>query len=165
MKHLYLLRHAKSDWDIPAMKDFDRPLSARGEHEAPLIGREMQKLGIHPDTILCSSALRTRQTIDEVINAAKITNLPHFSDGLYGASSNDLLTIVKGISDISKSAMICGHNPGLEELLGRLTGNYHSMTTACLASIDLRCGHWENADGNIGSLEWIVSGKDLDSKK
>ena len=62
MKLLTLLRHAKSDWGDPGLADFDRPLNERGRSDAPRMGKWMAVSGFVPDTVLCSTAVRTRET-------------------------------------------------------------------------------------------------------
>ena len=59
-----LLRHAKSDW--PDVPDWDRPLAKRGQRDAPVIGRWLRDYGCQPEIVICSAALRTRQTWDLV---------------------------------------------------------------------------------------------------
>lgn len=61
-KTFILIRHAKSDWDDPLLDDHDRPLNPRGHPSAPRIGKWLSAQGVIPDTVLCSSALRTRET-------------------------------------------------------------------------------------------------------
>ena len=164
MKHLLLLRHAKSDWDNPKLDDYDRPLTARGELEAPLIGKELKKHKLQPDLIFSSGALRARQTIEVVIKSGKLNAQPQFKDSLYGASWEELLSHVRALPESSSCVLLCGHNPGMEELLHRLTGANQRMTTACLASIDLQCKHWAEAADNQGELKWLISGKQVDSE-
>ena len=62
MLRLWLLRHAKSAWDDPALDDFARPLSARGKKACRALARHMGERAIYPDLVLCSPATRTRQT-------------------------------------------------------------------------------------------------------
>ena len=63
MKTLFLLRHAKSSWSEPGLADFNRPLNERGRRAAPLIARYLAHCDLLPDLILCSAALRTRETL------------------------------------------------------------------------------------------------------
>ena len=162
MKRLLLLRHAKSGWDNPKLSDYDRPLTARGEHEAPLVGKELKRRGTLPDLILSSSAVRARQTIERVIRAGKLSNKPEFRDSLYGASSDELLVQVQALPESISCLLFCGHNPGLENLLCRLTGTIQNMTTACLACIDLESASWEEIAEESGNLKWVFTGKELD---
>ena len=73
MLTLSLLRHAKSGWDDSSLKDFDRPLSERGETAAPRMGAYMAAQGLAPDLVLCSPAVRACRTLDLV--------LPHLAGG------------------------------------------------------------------------------------
>ncbi len=161
MRHLLLLRHAKSDWDDPRISDFDRPLTDRGNKEAPFVGKELEKRGVLPDTIFCSSALRTRQTIIAVMESGHFEGQLIYCNDLYGATADQIMDKVHHIPDSAMCVLFCGHNPGMEELLGRLTGSCAIMTTACLACIALNRDHWgDTADGD-GELKWKISGKEL----
>ena len=63
MKRLILVRHAKSDWSL-GMADHDRPLNVRGRASAAAIGRWLREKNLRPDQVLCSTATRTRETLD-----------------------------------------------------------------------------------------------------
>src|SRR5206468_9601897 len=69
MKILTLLRHAKSGWDDPVKRDFDRPLNPRGRRAARTVGREMRNLGLAYDRVVASPARRVVETIEEVAHA------------------------------------------------------------------------------------------------
>lgn len=120
MKTLTLLRHAKSSWDIPARADFDRPLNARGARAAPLMGRFMAKNGIAPDVVLCSSAVRTRQTLDFILPGMRRPKETRILDALYEADAAALLPFVRAMPDPLSQALLIGHNPGLEDLAANL---------------------------------------------
>ena len=87
MKTLLLLRHAKSAWDDPSLKDYDRPLAPRGERAAPVMGAYMWDEDLIPEVVLCSPALRARQTWDAV-EAQFDMDIPiQFLDELYHATA------------------------------------------------------------------------------
>jgi phosphohistidine phosphatase len=88
---LILIRHAKSDWDDPALSDHDRPLNARGQLSAPRIGAWLAERGVTPDAVLCSTALRTRETWDGIATHLPEAPEPVFSHGLYHAAPIDML--------------------------------------------------------------------------
>src|SRR5437868_8884110 len=67
VRHLYLMRHAKSSWDDPGVDDHDRPLAPRGKQAMKLMARRLRKEGVHPDLVLCSSAKRARQTLERIL--------------------------------------------------------------------------------------------------
>jgi phosphohistidine phosphatase len=69
MKQLFLLRHAKSSWDDSELVDHDRPLAPRGRRAVKLIAEHLRREGVTPDLVLCSSALRTRETLEGIAPA------------------------------------------------------------------------------------------------
>jgi phosphohistidine phosphatase len=112
---LYLLRHAKSSWDDPTLTDHDRPLAPRGRRDAKLIAKHLRRAGGDPELVLCSSAVRTRETL-ELLRPALAGATVMVEEELYGASSDDLLARVRLVPDPVASVLLIGHNPGLHEL-------------------------------------------------
>jgi phosphohistidine phosphatase len=117
-RRLTLLRHAKSDW--PDVPDRDRPLAMRGRRDAPVIGRWLRDQGYRPQIVICSAALRTRQTWDLV--AAELGGSPSvtFEPRAYAASALTLLYLVRELPATCSSALLIGHNPGVSELASNL---------------------------------------------
>ena len=113
---IFILRHAKSDWDSPAVKDFDRPLNDRGRVAAPRIGAYFMSKHHRCDIVLCSTARRTRETFDLIKPFMPDGIMAEFDDKLYLAEPTYLLSCLRALRDDLKSAMIIGHNPGLEQL-------------------------------------------------
>src|SRR4029079_309598 len=105
MKTLLLLRHAKSDWDDSSLRDFDRPLAARGERDAPRMGKALRKSGASPDFIVSSPAARAKATVEAVVKAARLSIKPSFDENVYGASSAELMKIVRRLPEKSECAM------------------------------------------------------------
>ena len=122
VRHLYLLRHVKSSWDEPLGDDHDRPLAPRGRRAAHLVGDHLRDAGIAPAIVLCSSARRTQQTLELIAPALDPTAVVHVERRLYGASAGELLGRVQDVSDATRSVMVIGHNPGLEDLATALAG-------------------------------------------
>src|SRR5215216_6730711 len=120
-KRLALVRHAKSSWADPDLADHDRPLNARGRRAATLVGQYLHAAGVHPDLVLCSSATRARQTL-ELLPLARMTDVL-IEDQLYGAGPHELLARLRRIPAAVGSALLIGHNPGLEELARELVGD------------------------------------------
>lgn len=164
MKTLLLLRHAKSSRDDPGLPDFDRPLAPRGRQDAPNIGKALKKRKPLPDLIMASPAVRARETLEAVIQAAKLDIQPQFDESIYGASSDELLSLVRRLPKISSCALLVGHNPGFEELLGRLTGAYEPMPTAGLACITFQVDQWKDVQDKAGKLACLLTPKQLDDK-
>jgi len=161
MKTLYLLRHAKSSWDDQSLKDFDRPLNARGLKAAPKVGAYMRKEKTRLDLVLSSPAVRAKQTTGLVCEAAGLASAVKFDERIYEATARRLFEIVAGLEDNLSSVLMVGHNPGFEELLAALTGESERMPTAALALIELDLKSWSDVSPGSGGLKWLVRPKEL----
>ena len=161
MKTLLLLRHAKSDWDDTSLRDFDRPLAARGERDAPRIGKALRKRSPTPDLIISSPAVRAKQTIEAVMKGAKLNLEIRFDETVYGASSPELMKLIRRLPDGKSFVLLVGHNPGFEDLVGRLTGSHERMPTAALACIEFQIDHWEDVKDGEGKFAWLLTPKQL----
>jgi len=159
MKTLLLLRHAKSSWKGPDVKDFDRRLNQRGLKTAPLVGKLIRKRKLEPDLVLSSPAERARQTTTLVLESARLEVEVRYDERIYEASAARLFEIVSQIEDTVSVAMLVGHNPGFEELLEVLTGAAHRLPTAALACIELDIDKWNKLRAGSGRLEWLVKPK------
>ena len=71
MKHLLLVRHAKSSWDDFSIKDFDRPLNERGKKDAPMMAKRLLKRDIMIDAFISSPAKRARKTAEAFVKEYK----------------------------------------------------------------------------------------------
>ena len=167
-RELFILRHAKSDWDSNAKADSERPLNKRGRHDAPRIGRWMREHYQYPGWVLCSTATRARETLHAIARELELqSERIHFSPELYLANLSALLKILRDIPADRNSVMLVGHNPGLDELVSflsktpiPLTESGKLMTTACLAVFKLP-DDWNDLEGK-GELVNIIRPSDLD---
>ncbi len=143
-KHLYLVRHAKSSWTDMSLSDFDRPLNTRGLRDAPEMGRRLKVKGISPDTIVCSPARRTRQTLELILAELGGTmDAVLFDENIYEASAEALLQILQSLPDDCSSAMLVGHNPSIGWLAQELSDSrIDRMPTCAIAAIELETGRW-----------------------
>lgn len=162
MKTLILLRHAKSDWEDATLRDFDRPLAKRGKRDAPRMGRALNEKSIQPDLLVCSPAVRAKQTLEKFTEAAALELPIAFEPNIYEASVGELMKIVRRLPNAKNSVLMIGHNPGFEALLWRLTGVSDNMPTAALACIELPVENWEDVAENQGRLVWLMTPKTLD---
>jgi phosphohistidine phosphatase len=141
---LIIMRHAKSDWSEVNTSDFDRSLTARGREAAQLMGKWLKHKEYGIDRVICSPALRAKQTCQLV--AAQL-DMPQdnvfWEAGIYDASLSDLATVVEQYSEGIHTLLLIGHNPGLNQLLCYLsqdpppvnnTGKL--LTTAAIAVLD-----------------------------
>ena len=160
MKTLFILRHAKSSWDDADLADFDRPLNERGKSAAPFIGEVMKHNALVPGLILASPAVRARETAKLVKEAAGLDAEIKHNERIYEASPQTLERIAASIDDRFGSAMIVGHNPGMEGFVRLLTGRMEPMPTAALAVVDLDISGWELIGSSAGKLRQIIRPKD-----
>jgi phosphohistidine phosphatase len=168
MKVLTLLRHAKSGWDDPVTRDFDRPLNPRGRRAARTIAREMKRLGLSFDRTLASPARRVVETLEEVETVLGPLD-PRWDERLYLASPETLLEVVRSTSDEAASLLLVAHNPGLEQLAlllsapdplrGEVALKY---PTATVAEIRLPARFWSEVAEGTGALARFIRPRDLD---
>ncbi len=163
MKTLYLLRHAKSSWDDSAQTDFERPLNERGMKAAPFMGGFMANNRFVPSVIVSSPAMRAKTTAHLVKEAAEFSADIILEKNIYEASPNDLRQVVSEISNEHASAMLVGHNPGMENFIRYLTGELEPMPTAALAVIELQIDKWDKINDQCGDLIAVYRPKELTS--
>jgi phosphohistidine phosphatase len=173
MKTVYLLRHAKSDWGDPEVKDHDRPLNERGREAAPRIGAYIKSKRYKPEAILCSTARRTVETCDLIKEALGDATV-RYEETLYLAEQRHLIERLKWLDDGLKSAMLIGHNPGMEQLANMLPRGPETaaeeklhrrmrekFSTCALAVIKLPIKAWREVKPGIGTLADFVRPRDL----
>ena len=170
MRHLMLLRHAKTERDSATGKDRDRKLSAVGRADAPALGRYVASHGLIPDFVLVSPAVRASETWE--LFAAELPKTPphEFLPDLYGADPAQLTSITRKAAAFAKKTpvarlMIVAHNPGLHEFALALTakcdgkdrGNLvDNLPTGGLALIDFAITDWRDISFGTGKLERLV---------
>lgn len=142
MKTLLILRHAKSSWKQPALDDHDRPLSPRGARDAPRMGALLRRRGLTPDLIVSSTAVRARTTADQVADRSGCGGGVRLDRRLYLARPETIAAVAGDLGGGATRLLVVGHNPGLEELVARLTGAAEILPTAALAQVRLPIDAW-----------------------
>jgi phosphohistidine phosphatase len=167
MTQLFLLRHAKSSWDDPELADHDRPLAPRGRRAAKLVAEHLRREGVTPDLVLCSSALRTRETLDGIAPALGESTSVQIEGELYAASEHSLLDRLRAVEDRVESLLLIGHNPGVEQLALRLAGGGQKLAvlsrkypTGALATLEFS-GRWGDLQPGRAELADFVTPKQL----
>ena len=163
IRRLYVLRHGKSVRDIPSPPDHDRPLAPRGERAADRIARHLRDQGISPDLILCSSSLRTRQTLDRLAPSFGPETTVKVERALYEAPAAGILERVRRTPDEVGSVMLIGHNPGLQDLALMLAGRGERLPmlkekfpTGGLATLEFEGGWADLAEGSATLIAYVV---------
>ena len=175
MRRLILLRHAKTEHDAPSGQDQDRRLDDRGRLDAAAMGNWIGRHLPLPDTVLVSTAVRTRQTweiVRQTMQDAMEDFAPpevEFLAELYGADPTHLLQIVR-IAEATDPGrlMLIGHNPGMHELALALAGSgdaaarkalEDNLPTSGLAILDFAIEDWNEVAFRRGTLVRFISPK------
>jgi phosphohistidine phosphatase len=133
-RRLLVLRHAKSSRDDTSLLDHDRPLSGRGRRALPRLQRELAARDEPIELVLCSSAVRTRRTLEGIRGALPGEAAVAIEDGLYGASAGELLERLRAVPASVTGVLLIGHNPGVELLVQRLAGGGDPQALTQLAT-------------------------------
>ncbi|HAT86576.1 MAG TPA: hypothetical protein DCS30_11900 [Rhizobiales bacterium] len=170
MLRLYLLRHAKSSWANPALADYDRPLNKRGRNDMPNLARYMIEQSYQPERILCSGAMRTRQTLAVILPGLKSDTSIQLLNALYEGYAPDYLIQLRQHAQNSHSLMIIGHNTGMQEIALRLIsqGNPELIAdietkfpTGALAVLDFDVASWNDISAQKATLTDFIKPRDL----
>lgn len=172
MKTLHLMRHAKSGWDSPVERDFDRPLNERGRKGASAIGQWVKRQGLAVDHIIASPAVRVADTLDVFRPTAGIAVEPHWDRRIYLASAATLFDLVHELPDSADACLMAGHNPGLEDLIFLLVADRdedqnrteveEKFPTAAFATLTFAVDRWADIQPETAQFLHFVRPRDLD---
>ena len=173
MKILGLFRHAKSDWQDPRARDFDRPLNARGRKGAAIMGKHVRDHGVRWERMLSSPAIRCAETIEIACQAAGQPVAVQWDRRIYLASSVTLADLLREQAGDPASILMVGHNPGLEDLIFDLVPDDGSsplrdvveekFPTASFAVLELDIECWGELRDRCGKLVHLTRPRDLDA--
>lgn len=173
MKTLTLLRHAKSGWDDPVARDFDRPLNGKGRRAAAMMGRHMRGLGLAFDHVVASPAVRVVETLQEIEAGYGSALAPAWDRRLYLASAATLLDAIQELPGAASEVLLVGHNPGLEDLVLLLVPDAEGdalrdsvelkYPTATIARMTFDVADWAGVQADGAKLEAFVRPRDLDT--
>lgn len=171
MPRLLLLRHAKSSWDIPDCDDFDRPLSTRGRRAAPLMGRHIAVHHLQPQKILCSAARRARETLAGLVPYLEGDVDLKLTRDLYMANEDQTIDLIRAHGNHSRTLLVIGHNPGLQDTAKALIGSGNpeliddlddKFPTAALAVVDFEARRWTDIEPATGRIVAFFRPKELE---
>ena len=155
MKSLFLLRHAKSSWDFPDLRDFERPLAVRGDRDAPIMGRRLLERDSSVARIISSPAARARATaelmaaaigfpVDEIIS----------NPGLYFCGTSMYLKAASLVDDDFDSVMLVGHNPTITDFANEMANaGIANIPTCGLVELALPIDQWSEIRPGAATLE------------
>ena len=154
MKRLVLIRHAKSSWANPGVRNFDRPLSKFGKTDAAKIGRRLAQCSVVPDRLLSSPARRAFKTAEIIASAigfpvGRITRL----DLIYDAGVADLMSILQELNDAEEIVYLVGHNPGLTDLINSIcSASLDNLPTCGVFCADFEISSWQEIGQKRGKF-------------
>jgi phosphohistidine phosphatase len=170
VKRLWLLRHAKSSWDQPSLPDPDRPLAPRGRRAAEVLAAHLAAADVRPTVVLCSSSLRTRETLAAILPALGDALEIRIERALYGAGAAQLLDRLRQVSNKASSAMLIAHNPGTQDLAlalavggPALAGLREKFPTGALATLEVDAERWRDLDHGTATATILVTPRSLES--
>ncbi len=156
-KSILLFRHAKSDWDANYQTDHDRPLAKRGIKAAKTMGKLLADSGKLPDLIICSTAVRARQTLELARESGDWKCEIQYTDELYEASVTGVIRLIQQLTDDVDSVMLVGHEPTWSYLTSTLIGGGSiRFPTAAMVKIDFYFDDWPSTDAASGQLRWLL---------
>lgn len=171
MLTLSLLRHGKSSRDDTDLDDHERPLADRGRRAAASMGAYIAGHGLAPDLVICSSALRARETLDILLSQlAPPEPQTVIEPVLYMASASLMMQVIRQTATGVRHLLIVAHNPGLHGLALDLTGSglrrdIASMAvkfpTCALAVLAFETDNWEDVRPAAGRLDRFVPARSL----
>ncbi|HMT44645.1 MAG TPA: histidine phosphatase family protein [Chakrabartia sp.] len=172
MKTLYLFRHGKSGWDSTVSRDFDRPINERGIMGSRLMGQHCAKQGLTFATVLASPAVRCVETLDAFWEGYGRILHPNWDRKVYLASGDTLLDVIHAHAEDGDTMLVCGHNPGLEDLVLDLVPPAkddalrdeleEKFPTAAIAELQFDVAHWADIESKSGKLVRFTRPRDLD---
>ena len=146
MKHLILVRHAKSDWGNASLSDFDRPLNERGKHDAPLMAERLKDKKIAIDAFVASPAKRAAKTAKFFAEAFKKGKEDIvFKEELYLASTDIFFEVMEKLPADWNSVAVFSHNEGITDFANQLTNaRIDNIPTCGVFAVKIDCDNWKD---------------------
>lgn len=171
MKTLILMRHAKSSWATLGLDDHDRPLNKRGRKAAPAMANWLAMRDLVPDTVICSTARRVRETFHAMQAVLPGLPEPSFHDMLYHADPGTLHAHVRALPEEAQTALLIAHEPGLSGYAEKLGGPdapadcrraYGHFPTAAAAVFHARIGAWHQLRATRTDFAGFATPREMD---
>lgn len=169
MHRLYVLRHAKSSWELAGELDYQRRLTERGETDTKLIAGVIEERGIAPDLVICSGATRARDTLQLIAPVLDAETPIKYEDRLYQATAMKVASVVREVDESVGSVLLVGHNPSFHDFSVDIAGSGDELErlaakfpTAALAEFELS-GAWSELKSDSADLVGFTAPKQLRS--
>ena len=157
MKHLYLIRHAKSDWSDESKSDFERGLNKRGKKAILSMAHALKEKKVMPDLILSSSAKRAKLTAKGLAKEIGYTGAIKYIDTLYMAEQETVHALIQNVNDKYDTLFIVGHNPETTELCNMMIDEYiDNVPTLGIVALNLPIVHWKKLKMGVNQLKFFI---------
>ncbi len=160
---LYLLRHAKSSWASVTVEDHDRELQHKGRRRAAALAEWIEDRGLGCDLVLCSTAVRARQTLEIVLPAMGDPEV-RYESAIYEAGCDGLIAMLRALGEEPVRVMVVGHDPVLQQTATTLAMTAHGNAMDRIKSKYPTCGFamltfgssvWASLTPGMGHLEFF----------
>lgn len=159
MLNLMFMRHGKSDWDAESSDDHSRPLNTRGKQSAERMGVVLRELGLIPELVVSSTALRARSTAELARISGGWDSRLVLDEDLYGASVRETLAVAAHHGGSASRIMLVGHQPTWGMVIAHLTGSHAEMRTATVADIEVHAESWDDVGQSRGALVSLLQAR------
>lgn len=162
-RQLILIRHTKSSWADLGMRDFDRPLKKDRTDDAKSMAKHLKELGVKPDLILCSPALRTKQTVEFFCDKLNYDyNKIEFDMRLYESSAEDYTQVVREGNEEIRTLVVVGHNPSITDFANQFLQNKISeVPTTGVICLEFESDNWEINRATPCKLKYFLAPKTI----
>lgn len=154
------MRHAKASPSTAGVADFERPLVEEGRVAAALVGSFLKREKFKVDLAMSSPAIRARETIDSVLQAAGMSLKVRADQRLYDGGALALLEVLAEVEDDLQTVLLVGHNPVLEDFVQHLTGESVHLAPATLTHVELNVEEWSEIHAATNKLCRVVRAQD-----
>lgn len=154
VKQVCFIRHAKSSWNHPEMSDFDRPLNDRGLHDAPMMAAKMMDLGLIPDYIITSGAMRAKTTAGYFMHAAELPDDQFLvTKDIYEAGQEAVYEALRKAPDTADFVFVFGHNPTFTYIANAIAGvSIDNVPTCGIVHAQLFISSWKDFKPDIAGF-------------
>lgn len=153
---LLVIRHGKARKANPNTDDSVRELTVPGQKDSQRLAELLDELGLRPALMLCSNAVRARQTCERLADAFAYTGSLTYSPELYEATSAGYYRIIAFYGGHADPLAVIGHNPAAEEFVSNLCARHVSLSTASAAVISCECARWDELTQGMGRLDRVI---------
>jgi phosphohistidine phosphatase len=156
-KSIILYRHAKSDWGAEYGSDHDRPLNERGIDSAEIMGKVLALGNQVPELVITSTAVRAKETLILSIEAGAWKCDVQEDEKIYHNDTDDILEIIRSVSNKYSSVMLVGHEPKWSSLTSMMIGGGEiNFPTAAMSKIEYQVYDWKDVEYRTGQLKWLL---------